>query len=97
MHEEWVEEEDFEKPHEHHHSHGPFRTECKFCKGTGVHPNTMTSLKHQQCPVCKGQGILMFNGDRDDAKPCIKCASSGREPGSDPLKPCSVCSGYGIK
>ncbi len=99
MHEEWVEESDFVQPHEHkhEHEHGPFRTECKFCRGTGVHPATMTELHHQQCPVCAGQGILVFQKCRHDAKPCIRCASSGREPGSSPLQPCSLCKGYGLK
>jgi hypothetical protein len=40
MHDE-LENEELEEEHVHVYSSGPFRFDCTFCKGTGVHPATM--------------------------------------------------------
>ncbi len=77
-------------------NHQHFPLDCVFCRGTGIHPSTMKSINHQLCPVCKGKGLLDVHLDRDKCKPCLQYGSSGREPGVDPLKPCSSCGGRGV-
>jgi DnaJ-class molecular chaperone len=94
-HDEW-EEEYGEEEHHHVDTSGPFRTQCAFCKGTGVNPATMKMLDHQSCPVCKGVGVHEFKGNRSSYNQCSKCGGSGKDPKSEAIKPCSVCSGQGI-
>jgi DnaJ-class molecular chaperone len=75
---------------------GPFQADCAFCRGTGVHPGTMKSITFSACPVCQGKGILKFAGSRSDYATCSQCNRSGRESGSQEIKPCPACGGYGI-
>jgi DnaJ-class molecular chaperone len=78
------------------HSHEHFPLDCAFCRGTGVHPNTMKEINYQLCPVCKGKGLMDIKLDRDKCKPCIRCGSSGKEPDAAPLTPCTACGGRGV-
>jgi DnaJ-class molecular chaperone len=94
-HDEW-EDEYGEEEHHQPDTHGPFRTQCAFCKGTGVDPATMKMLAHELCPVCKGLGVQDFKGDRSSYIRCSKCGGEGKEPVAEPAKPCSVCCGRGL-
>jgi DnaJ-class molecular chaperone len=97
LHEEW--DEEFEgKEHSNldHFGPGPFRRECAFCKGTGVHPGTMLSLTHDHCPTCRGTGLLEFKGNRKDFNPCGRCGGTGREGDLPSVKQCRTCQGRGL-
>ena len=73
-----------------------YRVKCAFCSGTGVHPATMKSLSHGQCPVCTGRGIIELKTSRDRYHHCHTCDGSGRGTGSEDPVPCSDCQGTGI-
>jgi DnaJ-class molecular chaperone len=75
---------------------GPFKLDCAFCSGTGVHPGTMKSMSFERCPACEGLGIIDIQADRQDFSTCSRCAGSGRDPEPDPVQPCRVCGGLGI-
>jgi DnaJ-class molecular chaperone len=75
---------------------GPFKIDCAFCNGTGVHPGTMKAMSFERCPCCEGQGIVEIQNDRKDFCTCTQCGGSGKEPDSEPVKPCQVCGGLGI-
>jgi DnaJ-class molecular chaperone len=97
MHDELEQEYEEKVTQGHTHAHN-VPLDCAFCKGTGVDPNTMKDINHKLCPVCGGKGLSKFTGHMvDTCKPCLRCGASGREPGSEPLKPCTSCGGYGVK
>ena len=78
------------------HDHSHFPLDCAFCSGTGVHPATMKDINYKLCPVCHGRGQLDIHLDQDHCKPCLRCASSGKEPGVVPVIPCHTCKGFGV-
>jgi DnaJ-class molecular chaperone len=97
LHEEYYEEYEVEEPVQNQkYGPGPFRRQCAFCRGTGVHPASMMSLNHERCPVCQGSGLLDFNGHEREYNLCGRCAGSGQEPGVTPPKPCPTCAGKGL-
>src|SRR4030043_46496 len=75
---------------------GPFHIDCAFCRGTGVHPATMSFLNHSQCPSCKGNGLFYFTGSPRDYNPCPLCQSTGRDSDSESIALCGNCGGKGI-
>ncbi len=75
---------------------GPFKLDCAFCSGTGVHPGTMKSMSFERCPCCEGQGIIEIKADRKDFCKCTKCGGTGKDPDSSEVVPCKVCGGLGI-
>jgi DnaJ-class molecular chaperone len=96
MHDELEQDYEEELIQKNHH-HRSVSLDCPFCKGTGVHPGTMSMLNHTHCPVCQGTGITKFKGDLAHSRPCIRCGASGREPDSNPFEPCLACSGHGVR
>ncbi len=93
--------EDLEQDYEEEHTHveqkdGPFRMDCAFCKGTGVHPATMKDINFKRCPACDGKGSLEFKGKRSSYSSCSKCGGTGREPNDKRFDPCHVCGGHGL-
>jgi DnaJ-class molecular chaperone len=75
---------------------GPFKKDCAFCNGTGVHPGTMKSMDFERCPACEGQGLVEIKADRQDFGTCTQCNGSGVDPKAKPLDYCRVCGGLGI-
>ncbi|MBN1190160.1 MAG: hypothetical protein JXA46_10440 [Dehalococcoidales bacterium] len=75
---------------------GPFKKECAFCNGTGVHPAMMDSMDFEPCPACDGSGVVEIQADRKDFCTCTHCDGSGRDPSSEKLDYCRVCGGLGI-
>jgi DnaJ-class molecular chaperone len=97
LHEEWYEEfEEEEQVQPRHYGPGPFRRQCAFCRGTGVHPGSMMSINHDRCPLCEGTGLLDFKGHERDYNPCGRCDGSGIDPDVSPVKPCPTCGGRGL-
>jgi DnaJ-class molecular chaperone len=97
LHEEYYEEYEVEEPVQNQkYGPGPFRRQCAFCRGTGVHPAAMMSLNHERCPVCQGSGLLDFNGHEREYNLCGRCAGSGQEPEVTPPVPCPTCAGKGL-
>jgi DnaJ-class molecular chaperone len=75
---------------------GPFKIDCAFCSGTGVHPGTMGSMSFERCPACRGLGIIEIQADRKDFCTCEKCQGTGKDPDSSKIDVCNVCGGLGI-
>lgn len=77
-----------------HESGFPQRVDrCRFCEGTGRQPGS--GLAPTPCQLCLGSGEIKT--DRIWTARCVFCGGSGRQPGADPVKPCEVCDGVGLK
>ena len=75
---------------------GPFYLDCAFCRGTGVHPDTMGCLNHSFCPVCYGEGRNDLTGYRYHVHLCDGCSGSGMDTKCDFLEICPDCGGLGV-
>ena len=67
---------------------------CQVCSGSGAEPET----KVMTCPTCHGQGQMRTTrktifGNIQSAVVCDRCGGDGKIP----EKPCTTCSGSGIK
>lgn len=76
---------------------------CKFCNGTGLFPQSFTTVfaaEQKPCPACKGAGELVLPGSPNDYVVCKLCKGSGSIENtldffSGNIFVCSACKGAG--
>ncbi|MCK5611923.1 hypothetical protein KAR91_59185 [Candidatus Pacearchaeota archaeon] len=69
-----------------------YRTECKYCGGSGIDPSSVSA--EESCSCCKGAGWQDLSVDPAVLGTCRICNGSGKERGKD-IGPCHVCKGSG--
>ena len=65
---------------------------CPSCKGSGFCPACSAMEQKGECYNCKGQGILIFQGQTPE---CPNCKGSGKCPVCKGNKTCDFCGGSG--